>query len=226
MRNVGTRWSLAVLGALVGSVGMMRSAGAGIAGSAHDLSSHAPGGQICIACHTPHQAPNSPLLWNHTLSASNFTWSDWTQTTGGTPLPTNLKTWSGSTKLCLSCHDGTVQIGSILHPSTVFDATYMPNDHKVGAGGDLKGSHPVAVPYPYNGVKNTYNGKTTGDLALRSGWKATPTKVKLFYDPTAAAPNNRGIECASCHDPHGTSNSDFLVDTTTGSAICIDCHTK
>jgi hypothetical protein len=140
-------------------------------------------------------------MWNHRLSASNFSWSDWTETTGGTPLPVNLKTWSGSTKLCLSCHDGTVELGDIYMPGGImsFDANKIGGTEQIGP--DLKGTHPVGVPYPYNRVKNTYNGITTGDNALASGWVATPTKVKLFTDPASAGPNNRGIECGSCHVP-------------------------
>lgn len=190
----------------------------------HNMGSKAPGGQVCIACHTPHGAPKSPLLWNHTLSAASFSWSDWTKTTGDTNLPTNISTWSGSTKMCLSCHDGTVDIGSIYMPASDFDATKIDADARIGAGGDLKGNHPVAIPYPYNGAKNTYNGITTGTLALGSGWVATPSNVKLYVDAAAAGPNNRGMECSSCHDPHGTANSDYLRDT--GSTLCLDCHVK
>ncbi len=199
-----------------------------IKGTDHDLSSNAPGGQICIACHAPHKVPNSPLLWNHVLSSvAGYSWSDWTSSTGGTKLPTNIKTWSGSTKMCLSCHDGTVEVGKIYAPSTTFDTQKITGSKQIAtATGDLKGNHPVAVPYPYNNAKNTYNGITTGDLALASGWVAAPTKVKIFIDDAAAGPNNRGVECASCHDPHGTGNSDFLRDATSGSAICLDCHVK
>jgi predicted CXXCH cytochrome family protein len=166
------------------------------------------------------------LLWNHVLSTNAFSWSDATETSGGTKLPTNIKTWSGSTKNCLSCHDGTVEIGKIYHPATTFDAAKITGDAQIAtATGDLKGNHPVAVPYPYGGLKNTYNGITTGDLALTSGWKAAPTKVKIFADPAGGA-NNKGMECASCHDPHGTGITEFLRDVLTGSALCLDCHTK
>ena len=223
MRKATTRGGLVLLGLIVLGGLVVRTAEAVTGG--HNLSGIAPGGQVCIACHAPHKVPNSPLLWNHVLSAANFSWSDWTQTTGGTPLPKNIKTWSGSTKLCLSCHDGTVAIGA-LADGTTFSTAKISSGDQIGGGGDLKGNHPVAVPYPYNGVKNTYNGIVTGDNALASGWKAVPTKVKIFTDAGAAAPNNRGVECASCHDPHGTGNSDYLRDTTSGSALCLNCHTK
>jgi predicted CXXCH cytochrome family protein len=183
-------------------------------------------GQVCIACHTPHKAPNSHLLWNHVLSASNFSWSDWLATTGGTPLPANIKTWSGSTKLCLSCHDGTVEIGRIYEPPITYNSTKITGEELTAPGGDLKGNHPVSVPYPSNGAKNTYNGITTGDNALASGWIATPTKVKIYEDASAAGPNNRGIECSSCHDPHDNTRGNYLRDNLAASALCLNCHVK
>ena len=199
---------------------------------AHKLAT-APGGQVCITCHTPHVANSTLLLWNHQLSALNYSWSDATETTGGTKLPPNIKTWSGSTKNCLSCHDGTVEIGKIYHPAQTFDTTKITGDARIAtATGDLKGNHPVAVPYPSGGVANKYNGNVTYGLAQGTAlpdateWKAAPTKVKLFNDPTAGASNNRGMECASCHDPHTNTISPYLRDSLTASALCTNCHVK
>ncbi|MBI3996242.1 MAG: cytochrome c3 family protein [Candidatus Omnitrophica bacterium] len=210
--------------AVVGAWGLLPLVAEAVTGS-HNMSSKAPGGQVCIVCHAPHGVPKSPLLWNHVLSANNYSWSDWVKTTGDTTLPTNIQSWSGSTKMCLSCHDGTVALGA-LADGTVFDTRKMTGHNLITTpSGDLKGNHPVAIPYPYNRVKNTYNGITTGDLAMQSGWVATPTKVKIYIDAAGGA-NNRGIECASCHDPHGTANPNYLRDSTSGSALCLDCHTK
>ena len=198
-------------------------ASATVVGTSHDLSSTAPGAQVCIACHTPHSANSTLLLWNHQLSASSFAWSDATETTGGTTLPTNIKTWSGSSKNCLSCHDGTVEIGKTYNPASTWDATKIVGAAKVGP--DLKGNHPVAVPYPNNSTKNTYNGATTGTEVILADYKSAPTKVRLFRDPAGGA-NNYGIECASCHDPHSSTYASFLRDSTVGSAICLDCHSN
>ncbi len=191
----------------------------------HNLNSTAPGGRPCVACHTPHRSVQTHLLWNHTLSGNTFTWSDMTETTGGTPLPTNLKTWSGSTKLCLSCHDGSVSIGSTYWPGSVWNSTKVTGDELIASvSGDLKGNHPVGVPYPYGGVKNTYNGLTTGNNALASGWVSSPTGVKLLNDPAAGSSNNKGIECASCHDVHNDAIGDYL--RVSAGTLCQSCHTK
>lgn len=202
---------------------------------------------LCVFCHTPHKGQSSLILWNHRMSASNYTWADVAagggRTTGGTSYPTNLRTWTGSTAKCLSCHDGTVSIGSLYWS----DATANPNVTMAGAdvnaagqltnttyliagasGADLSGNHPVGVPYPYNRVSSTYNGITSGPDVKLNEWVATPTGVKVFGAGGGGAPASgaAGIECASCHDPHGTPNRFFLRVTTASSQLCLSCHVK
>jgi hypothetical protein len=86
--------------------------------------------EICIFCHTPHHAMvkagsgapiiNAPL-WNHELS--DLTYTVWVQNLtayyNGTlvaniPLLTAVTNKpDGASRLCLSCHDGTVSIGAV-----------------------------------------------------------------------------------------------------------------
>lgn len=71
-------------------------------------------GEVCVYCHTPHggdsglQAP----LWNRTRAAGPYQTYDLLQTTTLTQPVTN----PGPNSLtCLSCHDGTVAIDSIIN---------------------------------------------------------------------------------------------------------------
>src|SRR4051812_41640981 len=82
-----------------------------ILASKHDLSVAGPGtikavteSEVCIFCHTPHRAGQSPL-WNHTLSAATYIPYSSSTTKAAIGQPT------GASKLCLSCHDGTVALG-------------------------------------------------------------------------------------------------------------------
>jgi predicted CXXCH cytochrome family protein len=202
---------------------------------------------LCVFCHTPHKGQASLLLWNHRMSASNYTWGDVAaaggRTTGGTSYPTNLRTWTGSTAKCLSCHDCTVSIGSLYWS----DATANPNITMTGpdvnaagqlnnptyritdaTGADMTGNHPVGVPYPYNNVASTYNGITSGVDVVLNEWVARPTGVKIFGTGGGGAPaaGAAGIECASCHNPHGTANRFFLRVPTASSQLCLSCHQK
>lgn len=202
---------------------------------------------LCVFCHTPHKGQASLLLWNHRISTSNYTWSDVAaaggKTTGGTSYPTNLRTWTGSTAKCLSCHDGTVSIGSLYWS----DATANPNVQMAGTdvnaagqlanatyriadatGADLAGNHPVGVPYSYDRAASTYNGISTGPDVQLQEWVARPTGVKVFGAGGGGAPvaGAAGIECASCHNPHGTPNRFMLRVTTQASQLCLSCHVK
>jgi len=119
-----------------------------------------------------------------------------------------------------------------------------------GSASTLSGVHPVAMPYPWGGVANTYNGTTTGSNII-PGEFLTPTlgnvriymetasnSVVLGYNGAAAAPvaatglqGTAGIECSSCHDPHNKITQDgyYLVGQGTGSGstyLCTQCHAK
>ena len=235
-------------------------AGDGLLGTAHDFSGKTATSNgepwttgLCTICHTPHKAISTALLWNHTLSLNpTFSWSDATTTTAGTPLATFPNTYSGPTAKCLSCHDGSVAIGNIAwfgegKPTSITDLSDMfhptGDTYNVGFGGDMKGNHPVAMPYPYLGAANTYNGITTSSLAnpgygiVASEWQSTPlAPIRMFNDSTGSVTpgpvaGRTGIECSSCHDPHNKAAVDdlFLRGKLGGSDtgyICLKCHIK
>ena len=179
----------------------------------YDLTEGTPGAVgLCAFCHTPHRAIMTSLLWNHTLSTATFTWADADRTVGGTMLPTNIATWKGSSKLCLSCHDGSVAIGDLAWyqgavktggdgsgfptqkvsggptGAEVGDTHEWPDKYNVGArdgtAGAMKGNHPVGIPYPFGQVANVYNGITTGDGVLKGEFDADPTTkgIRLYKE--------------------------------------------
>jgi hypothetical protein len=83
----------------------------------HNLSTTGPGPvkatvltEICVFCHTPHNANPAVPLWNQTLS-SGVTYLPYTSTT----LKATVGLPTGSSKLCLACHDGTVALGSTIN---------------------------------------------------------------------------------------------------------------
>ena len=195
---------------------------------------------LCNFCHTPHRAIQTSLLWNHTLPVGAvYTWNDADQTVGGTALPTNIASWAGPSKLCLSCHDGTVAIGDL----NWYQAKARTGTSKLSGGrasppqetdllnrsgemskyniadgitaGSMNGNHPVAVPYPFSQVANTYNGITTGEgVVLGTEFASNPigSGIRLYRMtgggqvvvaiPTSYSGTDVGIECGSCHDVH------------------------
>jgi predicted CXXCH cytochrome family protein len=201
----------------------------------------------CIFCHVPHRfrgaTDGTRLLWNHQASGETYSW-EITETWGGTSLPTNIDTWGGTTKNCLSCHDGTISIGAVLRggdAAWVYSGSHINASgvisgvgHFFGPSGDLEGNHPVAIPYPYNAVSSTYNGITSGTTA---DFVANPANVRLYTDigsnevVLGATAGSTGMECATCHDPH---NKDVVEDnllrdtyfTAPKGQLCLDCHDK
>ncbi len=231
--------------------------GGGLLGSAHDFTlvhgtttPRTAGGVpvgLCTYCHTPHKAAQTLLLWNHTLSQNTFFWSDATTTMGGTLLPTISTAWSGPTKLCLSCHDGSVAVADLLwfnaqawqgaNALSTFTLSRVPAFQTATTSGDLAGNHPVAFPYPYNGSPNSYNGVTTGNRVILTEYVDDPTAsgIRLFNDvglAVSAGPvsGHTGMECSTCHDPHNgpTVQDLYLIRGKLGGSdthyICLMCH--
>lgn len=218
----------------------------GITGTDHDFSAKGGGVGLCTFCHTPHKALQTLLLWNHKLSTNTFSW-DVPSTTAGTTYPSfKGDTYKGPTAKCLSCHDGSVAVGDIAWwnggaPGAPLDNTKhgAGDAANVGLGGAMAGNHPVAMPYPYQQAKNTYNGSTTGSGFTSNEWVIDPTtkNIRLYNDDGAGnitagvVATKTGMECSSCHDPHNKASVDemFLRGTLKGSTdayICLKCHIK
>src|SRR4051794_3929392 len=128
--------------------------------SKHDLSVTSPNSikavtesEVCIFCHTPHQAGETPL-WNHTLSAATYTPYSSSTTKASIGQPT------GASKLCLSCHDGTVALGMINSRSSALQmqsgVTTLPTGHS-NLGTDLSDDHPIS--FTYDGPLTSANGQ-------------------------------------------------------------------
>lgn len=233
--------------------------GSGFAGSPHDFSGQDAGSDQrsgrtvktgpCTFCHTPHRAQGTKLLWNHTYSNNTYTWTEITQTTGGTPLPTITQDWTGPTKLCLSCHDGSVAIGDIAwfnRQAWTGGRAINKDRHDSGSKniasttGNMRGNHPVAHPYPFQQIGSTYNQATTGGRVKLVNFNPDPTSrgIRLFNDATGEVigrpvTGRSGIECTSCHGVHnekGLVEDDRLLRGSRNSGeanyLCTKCHTN
>jgi hypothetical protein len=247
-----SRAGVALMAASLLAVGLAaQTPGAGIQGTKHDFSDESANSTtvgVCTFCHTPHRAVQTRLLWNHTLSQNTFQW-DVTTTTGGTNFPTISTSWQGSSKFCLSCHDGSVAIGDVAWfraaqrtgAAAINSTNHNGDVYQIAStSGSMSGNHPVAHPFPLNGSASTYNGTTTGAAALQSGWQTDPSAagIRLFVQngnnvSAGTSVGATGIECSSCHDPHnGTGVQDvfFLRGSIDGDAgdgyICLKCHRK
>lgn len=192
-----------------------------IANTKHNLSVSAPAAntvkavsetQICVFCHTPHGADATAAapLWNRSYSAELYT----PYTSSSMDAVTGQPTQAAS-KMCLSCHDGTLAIGAVnvlggqANVNINMDGTNagkMPDGaygsgsgHTRNLGINLTNDHPIAFTYDA--------GLALADGELRDpaaeshiATRSSGVKPRIpLIDETGAGAR---LECVTCHDPH------------------------
>ncbi len=180
----------------------------GIEGSSHDFSAYGwSGGKICEVCHTPHNSdtsePDAPLWDRETTTATYTVYSSPTMDIA----PVQPR---GPTKLCLSCHDGTIALdsfGGMSGSSFIGGAANLTTD--------LSDDHPVSVQWIHQTVE-------TSPFCANCHF-GSPRKLVFFRPGGSGSPI--WIECATCHDVHNSENLPSLLRRTmSGSELCLTCH--
>jgi predicted CXXCH cytochrome family protein len=183
-------------------------AGTYIALTKHNLTPSGPGNVrtsepsgLCVFCHTPHNALATIGLWNRNLPATTYTLY------ASTTLQSVLNQPTGSSRLCLSCHDGTIALDSLRVPPRGGPLLMSALQGRTALGTDLSGSHPISFSY---------------DIALA-------TKKPELVDPASLPASirlddNKQVQCTSCHDPHEDKQPNFLRTDNRGGALCTACH--
>lgn len=218
------------MGKLVGVMLMLASGvvhgqtpGAGIVGTWHDTSVWYTSNQVCIMCHAPHNTNAQRPLWNHALSEATYTLyaSATMNAVAGQPGP--------KSKLCLSCHDGTVGI------SDWGGSPVGPGGYQLGPGDggyigtDLTISHPIGITY------DSALAASDGKLSDPATKTVTIGSAKSKSGTIAAIMLADGkVECTSCHDVHniytvatsGGLSKNLVKVSLTGSLLCLQCHVK
>lgn len=178
---------------------------AGIQGSKHDFSTEGwSGGRICIPCHTPHHGTTDAgaPLWNHELSTATYTLYS------SPTMDVAVDQPGQASKVCLSCHDGTVATDSF---GGAAGSNFMTGDANLTT--ELQDDHPVGIRWMHQTLDT--GGGCTGCHFSPAGTAELP-----FFDGK--------VECSSCHDAHGAAEgaTKLLRERIDGSQICLHCHTK
>jgi hypothetical protein len=232
-----------------------------VANTKHNLSVSGPGPvravsetQICVFCHTPHGAETAPgaPLWNRRLS--NATYTPYASSSIEASAAEMAAAPGGTSKLCLSCHDGTLAIGNVnvlnaqQNPTIGMSGTGAGGTMAPGAGAltgftrnlgvDLTNDHPISFTY------DAALAASDGELRVPDG-TTVGTRV-AGVQPRPRLPLEAGqMQCATCHDPHLRETdpaklpSKFLrgnrlqeqapvggAYSETADMICLACHDK
>lgn len=212
--------------------------------------------EICVFCHTPHGATSFPgaPLWNRDLGSSTYTPYTSASLDAATIMGGSLGSPAGSSKLCLSCHDGTLALGTVNVAGGQTNFTFnMSTTTMPGGPGSLTGftrnlgtsltnDHPISLTF------NTSVANADGELfdpatAGHIGTRAPGVRPLIPLEPTGAGGEGQ-IQCATCHDPHlydaaATSSIKFLrlnrfqqgpaaegSFTQANDMLCLACHDK
>lgn len=174
----------------------------------HNLTATGPGtvrtavpAGVCVFCHTPHNASATRALWNRALPGVSY------QLYISSTLQAQLNQPTGSSRLCLSCHDGILALGNLRVPPKGTNIVLGALTGSTVLGTDLSDDHPVSFLYD-------------SALALKRGELADP----LSLPSAVRLDDTRQMQCTSCHDPHEDRQPNFLRSDNRFGALCTACH--
>lgn len=206
--------------------------------------------EVCIFCHTPHGGSLSGPLWNRTVPlATGFTHYTSTTLSAAFQGPAfETRQVNPESLLCMSCHDGTISMNSIINnsnrtgaapnqPPEMIDTSFgfgvsvvIGQPFLPDGGTSLTDDHPISFSY-YDASLPTNNDKLhPADNGINDPRK-NGLGVRFFG--SGAVPGGQRMECSTCHDPHidysatgDSAYAPFLVMSNTASALCLACHIK
>jgi len=197
-----------------------------VATTLHNLSASGPGEiravsetEICKFCHIPHNAVAPVQLWGQRLSGAEY---QTPQIRAAGEVRVQAPQPDGSSRLCLSCHDGTVALGEIGGQAAripMTGASRLGPGRRGFLGTDLTGSHPISFIVP---DFDSAAAPSDRDIGLK------PLTV-IRSDPDVRLDPSGKMQCTTCHDPHRDSYyrearvPRFWVKPTV-EEVCLACH--
>ncbi|WP_136516098.1 hypothetical protein [Geomonas edaphica] len=225
--------------------------GQGVVGSVHDMNQYTAAtkdteGRVCAFCHTPHHALTSTTvtdympLWSHTL-ANTSGYKPYDSATLDATIKDATTMMEGPSKLCMSCHDGTV--AADVHYATTTGTLWLDSDAFGGAAVakdfTLTNDHPIGFVYDDVAAGTAAGAVGTSTEAGKDNYiKNSGAKFSSNLSITVASrlfvnvQNKAIMTCATCHDVHNKKNVDegtknyLLLSPNTNSQICLSCHIK
>ncbi|NMG31971.1 cytochrome c3 family protein [Aromatoleum evansii] len=272
MKNFRKFHALALVAAALlgyGALAPAQNTNANVKGTKHNLSATGPGSvkaatqnQICVFCHTPHAAnATAPApLWNRKIGGATNDTNTYAATY--TPYTSNsldaedvlnnspIGEPGGASKLCLSCHDGSIAIGTVANSPGSGTTGSIPmaagvDKMPVGAGTttgftrnlgtDLRNDHPIS--FTFNDTLATRDGELRSPPYVTGG-KTVVGVRSSGVKPMLPLDHEGKLQCTSCHDPHLTASKFLRLNrfqknasagtefSPTNDQICLGCHDR
>lgn len=170
--------------------------------------------QICIFCHTPHSASSDGPLWNRNDPVGP-------NGDGSFPLYGQLSGRSGeiaiddpasgaqyggaflypngTSRLCLSCHDGVTAIGEVINGGWTGPGIAPSLTMSAVGTIDLDTSHPISFVYTDSGSSTSVRDFIESDQGV-PGTYLIPALDSGFLEK--GSDGLYRVQCTTCHDPH------------------------
>jgi predicted CXXCH cytochrome family protein len=173
--NVMKRIALISAALVIASAVAATAAPMTIKGSRHDMkrwngsegTANATNGEICIYCHTPHNAILNVPLWNRNNPSSN----DWklynTSATITSATKNSFVSADSISLFCMSCHDGITALGDLKNKNELVNS-YDSSNNGWGVLPANSGSDPARarVSGDYAKIGGAKSGANTGGYDL------------------------------------------------------------
>lgn len=199
------------IAAIIGGILLSAPVEAGVKDSLHNLSATGPGNvkavladEVCDFCHISHSGGSQAALWNRKSPSAEYIPYSSSTAIARPGQPT------GSSLLCLSCHDGTIALGEVLNRGAPHSMAGGVNKMPPGRGlqgTDLSDDHPISFEYSAN------LASSNGELALPGS-----------FNNALRLDRNGELQCTTCHDAHDSPYGKLLRLPNIGSQLCVECH--
>ncbi len=201
--SLGCLWLVALCGAPAGGDSRMAGTKHNLTSSGGALSEAGRKKDMCKFCHTPHVTLPMIPLWDLANSGTYY------QTYDSSTLTADVGQPTGSSRLCLSCHDGTIALSQTANPrnTPARGEIFISARDRTNLGTDLSDDHPIS--FTYDSLLAMQNRQLRRPSAL-------PKELALDAD--------QQLQCTTCHNPHSDKFGKFLVMSNTESAMCRTCH--
>jgi hypothetical protein len=222
----GRPWSLAISLCLAAASISSDAAQSNVTSTVHNLSVSGPGEirsmtetEVCKFCHIPHSPSGPEALWSRPMSEAVYVMPEARSGSANRALALQP---DGSSRLCLSCHDGTIALGEFAgasNPAPMTGTQRLTPGRKGFLGTDLSGGHPISFVVPDGDADLENSGR---DMGLKS-------LVSITADQDVRLDKSGKMQCTTCHDPH--SDRYYVTDRVprfwvkpSVEEVCLTCH--